>query len=438
MKVFWFPAGSPNGGLAVDAAGNMYGMTNWPDTVFELTPASNGEWKYTTLYTAPVFPATLIHLSGGVILDAAGNLYGETTADALAPALAQGGNGGAGTVFKLTRGSNGAWLATVLHRFTWADGAGPKAGLVFDAAGNLYGTTEGGGASFIGFGFGNTGYGTVFKLTRGPNGTWSETVLHSFDNKQSDYGFFPQGRVVLDAAGNVYGVTKTGGPGGVGTSGTVFKLSQNANGEWIETLLHSFPTNGTEGFSPDAGLVFDPQGNLYGTAGSGGGLFHGGMVFEILAGSGPAVSSDVQPTPVPTPPSAPSSRANPAPSSPAPPQGTHPLAAVWQSAAYAGQTFRFKLDGNAIDVYGGRQELLGTLEGKGKNGAIDMYQGLVQIGPLTQCPGGRGLMQIRTWNESRLDARVETPLRSPNGITCGGLLGSGRLIRWQQVTFVKN
>jgi hypothetical protein len=432
MKVFWFPAGSPNGGLAVDAAGNMYGMTNWPDTVFELTPASNGERKYTTLYTAPVFPATLIHLSGGLILDAAGNLYGETTADGLAPALQQGGNGGAGTVFKLTRGSNGAWRATVLHRFTWADGAGPSGGLVFDAAGYLYGTTAGGGASFTDLH--TPGLGTVFKLTRGSNGTWSETVLHSFRGKQFDDGYGPTGRVIVDAAGNVYGVTQAGGPGGVGTIGTVFKLSQNAGGEWTETVLHAFPTNGTEGFGPAAGLVLDAQGSLYGTAGGGGGLFHGGMAFEILAGSGPAVSSNVQPPP----PSAPSNPTNPRPSSPTAPQATDPLASVWQSGAYTGQTFRFKLDGNAIDVYGGQQELLGTLQGKGKNGAIDMYQGLVQIAPLTQCPGGRGLMQIKTWNESRLDAKIETPLRGPNGITCGGVLGTGRLVRWQQVTFVKN
>ena len=82
--------------------------------------------------------------------------------------------------------------------------------------------------------------------------------------------------------------------------------------------------------------------------------------------------------------------------------------------------------------------MLGTLQGKEKKNAIDVYQGLVQIGPLTQCPGGRGLMQIKAWNESRLDAKVETPLRGPNGITCGGVMGTGRFVRWQQVTFVKN
>jgi predicted metal-binding protein len=81
--------------------------------------------------------------------------------------------------------------------------------------------------------------------------------------------------------------------------------------------------------------------------------------------------------------------------------------------------------------------LLGTLQAKEKKGAIDMYQGLVQIAPVTQCPGGRGLMQIKSWNENRLDAKIETPVNGADGTTCGGVLGSGRLIPWQKVTFVK-
>ena len=422
--VFSFPrsGGSPIGGLTLDAAGNFYGETQNPDTVFELTPVSKGDWRYTSLYN---FPTVYGLPSGGVILDAAGNLYGVTQTDGLAPGVQMGGNGGAGTVFKLTRGSNGAWVETVLHRFTWADGAGPEAGLVFDAAGNLYGTTGTGGPSFTA----NGGYGTVFKLTRGSNGTWSETVLHSFDTKQfPNDGLLPRGHLILDAAGNVYGVTQTGGlqP----AIGTVFKLSQNANGEWIETVLHNFRQFEPQG--PMAGLVFDAQGNLYGTTDSGG-VGNRGTVFQIPAGSGPAASSNVQPTP----PSAPSNPANPRPSSPAAPQGTDALASTWQSDAYAGQTFGFKLDGDAIDVYGSQQELLGTLQAKKKNGAVDVYQGLVQIAPVTQCPGGRGLMQIKGWNENRLDAKIETPVNTSEGVTCGGVLGSGRLVPWQKVTFVK-
>jgi hypothetical protein len=117
--------------------------------------------------------------------------------------------------------------------------------------------------------------------------------------------------------------------------------------------------------------------------------------------------------------------------------GNDPLAAIWQSDAFGGQTFHFKLNGNTIEVYGSQQEPLGKLEAKEKKGAIDLYQGLVQIGPLTQCPAGRGLMQIKAWNDSRLDAKIETPVNGAGGITCGGVMGMVRLIPWQRVTFVR-
>jgi hypothetical protein len=95
------------------------------------------------------------------------------------------------------------------------------------------------------------------------------------------------------------------------------------------------------------------------------------------------------------------------------------------------------LEGNAINVYGDQQQLLGTLQGKETKGAIDVYQGLVQIPPVTQCPAGSGLMQIKTWNDSRLDAKIETPVNGAGGTSCGGVMGSGRLILWTKVTFVK-
>ena len=150
---------------------------------------------------------------------------------------------------------------------------------------------------------------------------------------------------------------------------------------------------------------------------------------STMASIAQAPVDTAQPSPIP---------ANPAPSSPPPPQATDPLASIWQSDAFAGQTFRFRLNGNTIEVYGSEQVQLGTLEGKEKKGVIDLYQGLVQIGPLTQCPGGRGLMQIKTWNESSLDAKIETPVNGANGITCGGVMGMTRLIPWRKVTFTKN
>jgi peroxiredoxin len=170
-------------------------------------------------------------------------------------------------------------------------------------------------------------------------------------------------------------------------------------------------------------------------------------IASALAESRPPVASNVQPIlpsaparpanpAIPSP--APSNPANPAASSSAPAtQPIDPLASIWQSPAQPGQTFRFTLDGDAIYVYGGRQELLGVLDAKRSKGEIEMYEGLVRLAPVAQCPGGRGLMQIKNWNESRLDARIETPVKGPSGITCGGVLGTGRLIRWQQTIFVK-
>ena len=456
--VYSFQHANIHSGLIFDKAGNIYGTTQTDPrnmgtgngTVFKLARASNGKYSPTTIYA---FKQTRVQFMqntpyndgsmplGGVILDEAGNLYGTTSAESA------GTTSNGGILFKLTRGSASTWAETVLHNFNCQaeGGCQPSTGLIMDSHGNLYGTAGG----------------TVFEMTRGSNGKWSETILYRFNYNNGD-GYGAHCRLLFDKAGNLYGTTSGGGLRG---NGIIFELTPGPNGTWSEIVLHAFAPDGTEGGGSQAGLIFDTQGNLYGTTSRGGGDPNTpghGTVFEILAGSGPAVSSEVQPAPVSTPTTAPSSPAspvvstevqstqvvilspapsnppNPAPSSPATPQGIEPLAAVWQSDAFAGQTFRFRLNGNSIDVYGGQQELLGTLQGKEKKNAIDVYQGLVQIGPLTQCPGGRGLMQIKAWNESRLDAKVETPLRGPNGITCGGVMGTGRFVRWQQVTFVKN
>ncbi len=434
-------------GLIFDKAGNIYGTTmsdprnmgTGGGTVFKLARASNGKYGLTTLYAFKRSPYKFMtntpDIDGimpvaSVIFDTKGNLYGTTSMSGISP------DSNSGTVFKLTRGSNGAWGETILRN------SGSRSALVMDSHGNLYGIGNGGAY----------GIGIIFELTRGPNGKLVETVLHSFNHDVE--GSAPTGRLIFDKAENLYGTTL----------GVVFKLSPGPNGTWSETLLHTFARDRTEGDSPAAGLIFDAQGNLYGTTSRGGGdpgTPAQGAVFEILAGSGPAVSTEAQPTPVPAPtptPSSPASPAvstevqstqvvimspaptnpeNPGPSSPAAPQRNDPLAAVWQSDAFAGQTFHFKLNGNVIEVYGSQQEQLGTLEAKEKKGAIDLYQGQVQIGSLTRCPGGHGLMQIKAWNESRLDAKIETPVNSAAGTTCGGVMGSGRFIPWQRVTFVR-
>jgi len=190
---------------------------------------------------------------GGVILDAAGNLYGTTS---------EGGNfacsQGCGTLFKV----DGAGNETVLYSFAGTgagDGEYPNAALVMDAQGNLYGTTDVGGAF---------GYGTVFKLDT----TGKETVLHSFSGAGGD-GAFPFGGVVSDGQGNLYGTTEAGG---TSNCGTVFKLDTTGK----ETVLYSFAGMGGDGRSPWAGVVRDGQGNLYGTT-VGGGVSDLGTVFKV-------------------------------------------------------------------------------------------------------------------------------------------------------------
>jgi uncharacterized repeat protein (TIGR03803 family) len=181
--------------------------------------------------------------NAGLITDSSGNLYGTT---------AGGGLWGAGTVFKLDPSGN----QTVLHSFSGGDGAGPNSRLVRDSSGNLYGTTVEGGS---------WGYGTLFKLD--PSG--NETVLHSFGFEGDEY---PYG-VVMDSSGNLYGTTTLGG---AANSGTVFKVDPSGN----ETVLHSFWSYAGDGAFPQAALIMDSSGNLYGTTVYGG-CCGSGTVFKL-------------------------------------------------------------------------------------------------------------------------------------------------------------
>lgn len=145
----------------------------------------------------------------------------------------------------------------------------PYAGLIFDAAGNLYGTTLFGG---------DYGDGSVFELQPQAGGGWSEQTLHSFNKKGGD-GFYPVAGLALDAGGNLYGTTQQGGA--YKHFGIVFELLRNEDGSWREEILHSFNLNGRDGVNPLAGLIFDAAGNLYGTT-SYGGVYSNGTVFELL------------------------------------------------------------------------------------------------------------------------------------------------------------
>jgi uncharacterized repeat protein (TIGR03803 family) len=247
----------PDAGLIFDAAGNLYGTTAFGGasghgTVFKLAPNQDGSWTESVLHSFN-FTDGAVPLAG-LIFDAAGNLYGTTV---------DGGAYEYGTVFKLAPNQDGSWTESMLHSFNNSDGAYPVAGLIFDAAGSLYGTT--GGDSF-------SNAGKVFKLAPNQDGSWTESVLHSFIGSDGEY---PYAGLIFDAAGNLYGTTYEGG---ASNYGTVFKLAPNQDGSWIESVLHSF--HGSNGENPEAGLIFDAAGNLYGTTAFGGASGHG-TVFKL-------------------------------------------------------------------------------------------------------------------------------------------------------------
>jgi uncharacterized repeat protein (TIGR03803 family) len=186
----------------------------------------------------------------GFVIDGAGNLYGTTNA---------GGASNYGVVFKM----NSSGVEAVLHSFNGGtDGANPEGRLIRDKAGNLYGTTTAGGAF---------GAGTVFGVTS----AGKEVVLHSFNGAAG--GADPEAGLAMDASGNLYGTTTGGGTNG---NGTVFKLVRpTAGGKWTEKVLYSFGT-GTDGTIPVAGVTLDSAGNVYGTT-SAGGTYGYGTVFEL-------------------------------------------------------------------------------------------------------------------------------------------------------------
>jgi uncharacterized repeat protein (TIGR03803 family) len=253
---------NPNARVIRDTAGNLYGTTVSAGdptclcgTVFKLDSTGKETVLHSFTRTDGANPYA------GVIRDAAGNLYGTAY---IGGDLTCNSGIGCGTVFKLdTTGKE-----TVLHSFTRTDGANPYAGVIRDAAGNLYGTAYIGGDLTCNSGF---GCGTVFKLDT----TGKETVLHRFTGKSGD-GANPYAGVIRDAAGNLYGTTAYGG--GLicdNGCGTVFKLDSTGK----ETVLYRF-TGGADGSYPVSGVTLDAEGNLYGTTAFGG-VFYGGVLFRI-------------------------------------------------------------------------------------------------------------------------------------------------------------
>jgi uncharacterized repeat protein (TIGR03803 family) len=269
----------PDAGLVADSMGNFYGTTssggvNNTGAVFKLVRTSNRAWHTNLLYSFGTLASRDgTSPTGGLIFDSVGNLYGTTQT---------GGNFSStcvsytcGTIFKLSPASDGSWTETILYKFlsqSTTDGFNPSAALVFDDAGNLYGTTTSGG-TYSG--------GTVFKLTPSSTGPWTESVLHNFGSIGDGANLF--GTLIFDKHGNLYGTTRIGG---ASYGGRVFELSPPANstGPWAETVLHDF-TGGNDGNSPVANLIFDDEGSLYGT-GKMGGPYNAGVVFKLTQSGG--------------------------------------------------------------------------------------------------------------------------------------------------------
>src|SRR5580658_6078614 len=314
------PDGSfPGGGVVFDKAGNLYGVTedggsgSCPPAqcgiLYQLSPPAQkgGPWSETVLY---VFKGQLYgdgsSPAGTLLIDRSGNLYGATGYGGTGRCKIFGGVVGCGTVYELsppTKQGEG-WTETVLYSFK-GDKDGQLAGesLTFDAQGNIYGATAYGG----GYGSCNEPYyqhcGSIYELSppQTKGGEWTEKVLYGFKGVKSGQqvgdGANPNGALVLDSKGAIYGTTYFGGnnqkgscEGGVGGTGCgiVFKLTPpvNKSGAWAKKTVYLF--NGQDGANSAAGVVFDGSGNLYGTTSFGPGPY--GLVFELKKPSGDAHS----------------------------------------------------------------------------------------------------------------------------------------------------
>jgi uncharacterized repeat protein (TIGR03803 family) len=308
---------SPQGGVVLDTKGNLYGVTesggaNGGGTVFELSPGG-GAWTKTVLYSFTFSTSDVALPTSNLVFDAKGNLYG------MAPL---GGTNGAGGIFELSPGSNGMWSEKIIYSFTGGtDIVTFESGLTIDSGSNLYGYL---GSAVLSDG--NSTFGGVFELESGPNGTWTEKVLHTFSGGSD--GIAPYGGMLaVDSVGDVFGMASGGsdeygvafelvrratgswndkilhiykggadgsygygGPMAIDRSGNVFGTSTwsviefvpGSNGTWTEKILHNF-AGPHDGIYPDAGVTLSNSGKIYGTTNQGGA--HYGTVFELVPSS---------------------------------------------------------------------------------------------------------------------------------------------------------
>jgi uncharacterized repeat protein (TIGR03803 family) len=271
----------PTFGMTIDAAGNLYGTTFAGDTgtgtAYKMVHKPTG-WALNTLYVFTITSNGVIPYST-LVIGSNGKLYGTTGFGGIGPCQAYG-HTGCGTVYTLKAPVSPChspycpWTETPLYKFSGGiDGSNPYgATLVFDAAGNIYGTTFAGGRGSC-----PGKCGLVYKLTPAGSG-WTESVLYAFTGGAD--GGAPWAGVTFDHAGNLYGTTSSGGAFG---GGTVYELSPSGSG-WTQKTLHSFQSS-TDGAVPYAGLIFDRSGNLYGAT-QYGGSETGGTVFELSPSSG--------------------------------------------------------------------------------------------------------------------------------------------------------
>jgi uncharacterized repeat protein (TIGR03803 family) len=249
----------PSSPLTLDSTGNLFGSAASSNygTLFRLTPIANGQWKEISFYSFQG-GSNGAYPTGGIILGANGTFFGVT---------AGGGAYSQGIVFELSLPS--VQQLIVLYSFQQESNYGTNPdSLIRDQAGNFYGTTLNGGSQ---------GLGTVFELSPGSGGSWTyqEIFTFSYGGSYAQYGAYPYGALTMDAAGNLYGTTFEGGVYG---GGAVFELTNTSHG-WKESLLYNF-TGGDNGDGPLAGVVFDSQGNLYGTT-LYGGSDEVGTVFQL-------------------------------------------------------------------------------------------------------------------------------------------------------------
>jgi uncharacterized repeat protein (TIGR03803 family) len=272
--------------LIFDSAGNLYGTTKLggpanAGTVFELSPNGDSTWSENVLYFFKgQAAADGANPFSGVVFDNAGNLYGTThIGDPVT------GGQGCGIVFQLvppsTPGAN--WTENILHQFASSNGCYPVATPVIDHAGNLYGTATGGGKN---------GTGAVFRMTppSAPGGTWGYHSLYFFGPPTGTDGKYPQGLLLHDAS--LYGVTQTGG---VNSAGELFELAGPSPGSstWTYSVLWNFGSSSTDGQLPVGRPILDQKGNLWGATSNGGGngtagcTYNGcGTVYELTPGAG--------------------------------------------------------------------------------------------------------------------------------------------------------